>query len=125
MFICPLFRAKRKKRELPQDKDGATRLSSLPMPEQPRKVLVTRRKLEFFVLRQRLGFDGICPVCRDERHFVSIEEAMSLTGDSMLSIFAAAKAGGVHYIESDSGFLMICETSIELDRTRQIGARQV
>jgi hypothetical protein len=77
------------------------------------------------VLRQRFGFDGFCPNCCDERHFVSVEEAMSLTGDSMLSIFAAAKAGGVHYIESDSGILMICETSIEGDRTREIRAGQV
>src|SRR3982751_2998374 len=82
------------------------------MPSQPRKMLITRRKLEFFVLRQRLGFDGHCTACGEERRFVSVEEAMSLTNTTMLSVFAAVNAGEMHYIESRAGVLMICENSL-------------
>jgi hypothetical protein len=82
------------------------------MPQKSRKLLVTRRKLEFFILRQRFGFDGFCPLCCDERHFISVEEAMSLTNISMLAIFAAVSAGEMHYIESRGGVLMICEESL-------------
>jgi hypothetical protein len=82
------------------------------MPPKPRKLLVTRRKLEFYILRHRFGFDGFCPVCREERHFVAVEEAMSLTNTSMLSVFAAVSAGEMHYIESHGGVLMICEESL-------------
>ena len=82
------------------------------MPPKPRKLLVTRRKLEFYILRHRFGFDGFCPVCCNERHFVAVEEAMSLTGTTMLDVFAAVNAGDMHYIESRGGVLMICEESL-------------
>lgn len=88
------------------------RVTVTSMPPKPRKVLVTRRKLEFFVLRQRLGFDGFCAACGEERRFVSVEEAMSLTNTTMLSVFAAVNAGEMHYVESRAGVLMICEDSL-------------
>jgi hypothetical protein len=91
------------------------------MPAKPRKLLVTRRKLEFFVLRHRFGFDGFCRVCCEERKFVAVEEAMALSGTSMLSIFAEVTSGSLHHIESSDGMLMICSASIPSEGRTTVG----
>ncbi len=86
--------------------------SPVTMEVDTKKLLFTRRKIEFFVLRQRLGFVADCTQCGCERRFVSIEEAMAVSGTSMLEIFAAVTSQQLHYIESKKGVLMVCEASI-------------
>ena len=77
-----------------------------------KKLLVTRRRVEFFVLRRRFGFEQFCDGCGTESRFVALEDAMLFSNLSIREIVRRADAGEIHFLESLGGYLVICEKSL-------------
>jgi hypothetical protein len=82
------------------------------MPER-NKILATRRRAEFLVLRRRFEFDEFCGRCGAESRFVSLEDAMRLSGFSTREIVRRADAGEIHFLESRGGLLVVCQASLK------------
>jgi len=76
------------------------------------KLLITRRRVEFFVLREKYGFTGFCRECRAERQFVSVEDAMDASEFTMRSLVGLVEEGELHFAESEKGLLMLCRHSV-------------
>lgn len=77
-----------------------------------KKLLITRRRTEFFVLRRRFGFEHFCSTCGAESRFVSLEDAMLLSNLTMREIVRRADRGEFHFLESGGGFLVVCRKSL-------------
>jgi len=82
------------------------------MPE-PKKILATRRRAEFLVLRRRFEFDEFCERCGTDSRFVSLEDAMRLSALSTREIVRRADAGEIHFLESTGGLLVVCQASLK------------
>jgi hypothetical protein len=76
------------------------------------KVLITRRRFEFFVLRRRLKFEMFCPACGAETDFVALDEAVAISALTMRVIVRLSDAGAIHFLESSSGHLFVCQKSL-------------
>jgi hypothetical protein len=76
------------------------------------KLLITRRRVEFFVLRERYGFTGYCRECSTERQFVSVEDAMNTSAMTMRALVGLVEDGELHFAESEKGLLMLCQHSV-------------
>jgi hypothetical protein len=53
-----------------------------------------------------------CERCSAEVLMVSTNEAASLTGTNARSIFRGVEAGELHFLESETGELMVCSESL-------------
>ena len=78
----------------------------------PKKFLLSRRRAEFFIFRRRFGFDYFCQQCQTENRFVSLEDAVLISGLTMRQIVRQADAGEIHFLESAGGHLVVCEKSL-------------
>ena len=74
--------------------------------------MVTRRRVEFFVLRRRFCFKQFCDGCGTESQFVALEDAMLFSDLTIREIVRRADAGEIHFLESRGGYLVICEKSL-------------
>lgn len=75
-------------------------------------MLLTRRRIEFLVLRRRIEFEQFCERCAAEIRFVSLEDAMLFSGLTMRELVRQADAGEIHFLESTGGHLVVCEKSL-------------
>ncbi len=76
------------------------------------KVLVSRRRVEFLILRRRFAFEYFCERCESESRFISLEDARVASGLTMREIVRRVETGEIHYLESLSGHLVICRRSL-------------
>ena len=76
------------------------------------KLLISRRRVEFFVLRRRFKFEQFCERCAEETRFVALEDAMLYSGLTMRELVRQADAGEIHFLESLGGHLVVCEKSL-------------
>lgn len=68
--------------------------------------------MELFILRQKVSFRWFCSECGHENDFVTLDDAVLLSGRSMREIMRRSEAGGFHFLESTSGHLFVCRTSL-------------
>ena len=82
-----------------------------------KKILITTESHEFFVLRtDRLHRAyGFCGECNREVEFVTIDQAISLSGIRTGTLVRMAENNELHAIETSTGHLLICKDSLDMD----------
>lgn len=53
-----------------------------------------------------------CPECSEAAVFVTVEEAVKLTGISARAIYRLIEAGSVHFAETADGLTLICPATL-------------
>ncbi|MDQ3820838.1 MAG: hypothetical protein M3362_24565 [Acidobacteriota bacterium] len=53
-----------------------------------------------------------CGRCRAEVLMLTVDEAALITRSTSLAIFRLAEAGGLHFVETPEGGLLICSNSL-------------
>jgi excisionase family DNA binding protein len=73
---------------------------------------VTIEKDEVVVVRRMArGVRGLCPSCRTEVLLLTADEAATLAGTSLRTIYRWVEAGKLHYVESGS-HILVCPNSL-------------
>jgi hypothetical protein len=81
-----------------------------------KRILITTESHEIFIIRinDKDKIHGYCETCVAETVMLRIDEAVSETGLNALKIFRLVENGGIHFIETATGHLLICAKSIPL-----------
>ena len=80
-----------------------------------RRTVITFQKFERSTVRL-FGTPALaapCDRCRQEVTWLTPNEALVLTRQSLREIFRLIEAGRVHFTEDAAGFLLICPISLE------------
>ena len=85
------------------------------------KISISRRRVEFLVIRRRFVFDYFCGLCECESRFLSLEDARAESGLTMRQIVRKVDTGEVHYLESLLGHLVICSRSLSVAKNESTG----
>jgi hypothetical protein len=83
-------------------------------------VAKTKRRIEITVDRSRLivlkrrtsGDPQLCPFCSQPNAMLTVDEAATIAGVTSRTIYSRAEAGGLHFVETAAGRLLICTNSI-------------
>lgn len=80
-----------------------------------KRILITTESREIFILRrgeQQINI-GFCETCQAETEMLTLDEAVSLTGESTRDLFRRIEAGAIHPTEIASGHLLVCQNSLK------------
>ncbi len=85
-----------------------------------KKILITTTSHEIFVVRRRKEqtIRGFCPECQKEVEMRTLDEATSKTGISTRELFRLIENNLLHSIETTSGHLLICRSSLEKQESK-------
>ena len=56
---------------------------------------------------------ALCERCRHEVAWLTPDEALLLSRQSLREIFRLIEAGSIHFCEDEAGFLLICPVSLK------------
>ena len=80
-----------------------------------KRFLITTRTSEIFIVRPvRTGKGMYCPVCKESRGVLTLDEAVSLTLTGTRDLIAHTETGELHAIESAAGHLLLCGESLRI-----------
>ena len=79
-----------------------------------KQIVITAEKTETYVIRQepRQVLQAFCAECNAEIAWLTMEQAVKLTGMAARKIFLFVEAGEIHAYETEEGFLLLCPNSI-------------
>lgn len=85
------------------------------MPENSKKIFITTKTSEIFIIRRgrRKAIQGFCPVCEREVELLMLDEAVSDSGKPTRELIRRADDGSIHSIETIEGHLLICSLSLK------------
>ena len=83
------------------------------MPD-AKKILIETESHEIYIFRVygKSGIRGFCSECLAETEMLTLDEAVSLSSITALEILGSVRDGKIHSLETASGHLLICQTSI-------------
>lgn len=64
------------------------------------------------VISRSRSLYSLCPACGDEVPLVTVEQAASLARSTWREIYREVETGKLHFIETNSGQLLICLRSV-------------
>lgn len=80
-----------------------------------KRLVVTHRRSEIFIVRggARQTQSGYCPRCSKPVDLLNIDSAVTVFATSTRELFRLIEMGSIHTIETASGHLLICGSSLD------------
>ena len=80
------------------------------MTSKGKKLLITTRKHEIFIVRgsQNTTIHGFCPRCKTEAEMVTLDSAVRVSEINGREVIKQIAANEIHSIETASGDLLVC-----------------
>ena len=87
------------------------------MPENSKKIFITTKTSEIFIIRRgrRKLIRVFCHGCEREVEMLTFDEAVSFSAQNTRELIRRIDSGLVHSIETASGHLLVCKQSLEED----------
>ncbi|MDQ4121299.1 MAG: hypothetical protein M3209_07625 [Acidobacteriota bacterium] len=82
-----------------------------------RRILLLRETREKIVFRNRRS-RLFCDDCGSENSFLSLDEAVSISGFRARRLLQLAEAREIHLVETGSGHLLVCAESLLKEKTK-------
>jgi hypothetical protein len=86
------------------------------MDEKSKKYLITIESHEVFILRRNKTFRGYCARCETEVEMLKLDAITSEMKTTTRELFRLIEKNLVHSTESESGHLLVCRNSLEIER---------
>lgn len=85
------------------------------MSANTKKILIETESHEVFIVHAggKSEVRGFCKGCSAETELLTLDEAVSHTGNAALEIMRRVNEGEIHFLETASGHLLICKNSFE------------
>lgn len=78
-----------------------------------KRTVTTIETHQIVTVRRPVGATlALCPVCLKEIEMITPEVAAALARVTVRSIYAGVEAGGVHFLETPDGRLLLCADSL-------------
>lgn len=79
-----------------------------------KKISITEERREIFIVRLhgKSNVRGFCASCAAETDLLTLDEAVTFSGTGTREIVRQVESGAVHSIETSSGHLLICRSSL-------------
>lgn len=79
-----------------------------------KKILITTESHEVFILRMKADskINGFCVLCKKDVPLFTLDEAVSFSALSTRELIRQIESGTIHSIETASGHLLICRSSL-------------
>lgn len=79
-----------------------------------KKILITTESAEVFIVRfnGRSNIRGFCADCAAESDLLTLDEAVTFSGKGTRELVRRVESGEVHSIETSSGHLLVCRSSL-------------
>jgi hypothetical protein len=78
-----------------------------------KKILITTKSHELFILRRVSRPQHICPICSTWACGVTLDDARQLAGLSAMELIRLIEKGAIYAYEIEAGPLLICRKSLE------------
>ncbi len=87
------------------------------MSKARRILLLQRERREEIVLRRAVR-QRLCRECGRDRDFLSLDQAVTVSGYAARFLFQLAEAGRIHFAETASGHFLVCAESLREEKNR-------
>jgi tRNA A22 N-methylase len=78
-----------------------------------RQFVITAEKTETYTVRQEPPqLQRYCDKCDQQIRFLTVDQAVNVTGLGARTIFRLVEAGELHSLETDEGYLLLCPNSV-------------
>lgn len=80
-----------------------------------KRISITTDSSEVFIIRakSKKTIRGFCGECQKETELLTLDEAVSLSGIKTFEIVSRLTKGEIHFLETESGHLLVCLNSLE------------
>jgi hypothetical protein len=78
--------------------------------------VITAEKTETYTVRQEPSqiVESYCQKCDQATRFLTLEQAVNVTGLGARTIFRLVEADEIHALETEEGYLILCPNSVAL-----------
>ena len=84
-----------------------------------KRIEITLKTRQVFLIRRAPECDRpLCAECVEGSQMITPKEAAALSETSTRAIYRLIEGGGLHFIETDSGSVLVCSNSLQVDRSR-------